>query len=65
MLEQMEKQNLSIRELAKKQGISIPEIEKRAGLSNGSISKWDKSRPLAENLKKVAEVLGVSIEELL
>lgn len=54
-----------IRKLAKEKGISIPELEKQAGISHGAISKWEKSKPLAENLQKVAVVLGVSIEDLL
>ena len=54
-----------IRAIAKEKGISIPKLEKKAGLGNGAISKWNKSKPLVENLKKVADVLGVSIEELL
>ena len=54
-----------IKEIAEKKGFSIQRVEKEAGLSNGSISKWEKSKPLAENLQKVASVLGVSIEELL
>lgn len=54
-----------IREIAKKNGISIQELEKRAGLSNGTIGKWKKFRPVAENLQKVAVVLGVKMEDLL
>lgn len=54
-----------IREIAKEKGISIQELEKRAGLSNGTISKWNKFRPVAENLQKVAVALGVKIEDLL
>jgi len=54
-----------IKEIAEKKGISIQKIEKEAGLGNGTISKWNASKPLAENLQKVAAVLGVKIEDLL
>ena len=54
-----------IREIAKEKGISIQELEKQAGLSNGTISKWNKYRPVAENLQRVAVVLGMSIADLL
>lgn len=51
--------------LAKEKGMSIYEVEKEAGLGHGAISKWEKSKPLAENLQKVAAVLGVKINDLL
>lgn len=54
-----------IKELAQNNGISIAELERKAGLKHGAIGKWEKSKPLAENLQKVASVLGVSIDELL
>ena len=54
-----------IRELAEKKGLTIHKIEKEAGLGHGAIGKWEKSKPIAENLQRVAHVLGVSIETLL
>lgn len=54
-----------IKEIAKNKGMSISEIEQAAGLSHGSIGKWDQSKPLAENLYKVATILDTSVEELL
>lgn len=54
-----------IRELAHKRNSSIPAVEKACGLSNGAISKWDISIPRADNLKKVADYLGVSTDYLL
>lgn len=54
-----------IKELAKNKGVSITELEKQAGISHGAIGKWETSKPLAENLQKVAAVLGVKIEDLL
>lgn len=54
-----------IKNLAKGKGITVAEVEKQAGISHGAIGKWDTSKPLAENLQKVASVLGVRIEDLL
>lgn len=54
-----------IKTLAKEQGLTVSEVERKAGISHGAIGKWDKSKPLAENLQKVASVLGVKFEDLL
>lgn len=54
-----------IKQLSKKKALSIYRIEKDLAFSNGAISKWNKSKPTAENLKKVADYLDVSMEELL
>jgi transcriptional regulator with XRE-family HTH domain len=54
-----------VKSLADKKGMNISELEKRAGLSNGTIGKWRDSKPLAENLAKVAKVLNVSVNTLL
>jgi len=55
----------SIKKRAYEQKISIYKIEKDLGLSNGAIRKWNSSTPSAVTLKKVANYLGVSIDELL
>ena len=54
-----------ISEIAKKKNISISELERRAGLSKATISKWKTSSPKADNLKSVATVLNVKVDELL
>lgn len=54
-----------IRELCKLKGTSIPKLELELGLSSGSISKWGKSSPKAENLVKVANYFNVSVDYLL
>ena len=53
-----------IRELAKKQNISISKIERACDLGNGTIRKWDDHTPTLDRVKKVADLLGVSIAEL-
>ena len=51
--------------LCEKKNIPIARLEKEAGLSNAVIRGWKKSSPTVKNLKAVADVLGVSVDELL
>lgn len=57
--------------IAKKKGISINRLEKMAGVSRGSICKWgssgesNKVEPGIWKLEKVAEILEVSVEQLI
>ena len=46
-------------------GISISGLEKECGLGNATIRGWKNSSPRAEHLKRVADRLGVSVDELL
>ena len=52
-------------QVARQKGISINSIEKETDLGTGSLCKWNSVSPTVRNLKKVADYLGVSIEELL
>lgn len=54
-----------IRRLAREKGSSITKIESICGLSNGTIGKWDKSKPSFDNALKVADALEVSMEYLM
>lgn len=54
-----------VKKLADEKNKAISAIEMEASLSNGTIGGWRSSKPLAENLQKVAAVLGVKIEDLL
>lgn len=54
-----------VKKVAKNRGISISQIEKEAGLARSSICKWKKNSPSIANLKKVADVLGMSTSELI
>ena len=53
-----------VKEICKEKCISIASVEKKAGLGNGAITKWNSSSPTIENLKSVADVLGVTVDEL-
>ena len=54
-----------IKEICDKKGTNIYQVEQKAGLSNGIIRKWNESAPQVDNLKAVAKVLGVKVDELL
>ncbi len=57
-------QNICIQ--AKKCGISINKLEEKANISTGSICKWGKSvSPTVKNIKKVADILECTVDELL
>lgn len=57
-------QNICIR--AKKCGISINKLEEKAGISTGSVCKWGRCvSPTVKSIKKVADVLGCAVDELL
>lgn len=51
--------------LCKERKISVAKLEKEIGLGNATISRWGSSSPSVENVRKVAEFFGVSIDELL
>jgi transcriptional regulator with XRE-family HTH domain len=55
----------NIRKLCKDRQTTVAQIEREIGLSNGTISKWASSSPTVNNLKAVADYLGVSMDELL
>nr|DAZ26935.1 MAG TPA: helix-turn-helix domain protein [Caudoviricetes sp.] len=61
----------NICKIAKEKGMSINYLEKMAGVSRGSICKWgfagedNKVEPGIWKLEKVAQILGVSVEQLI
>ena len=55
----------NIKRVAKEKGTSVKRVEELAELSCGSICKWDVVSPTARNLKKVADILDVTVDELL
>lgn len=54
-----------IAEMCSNRGISIRKLEQDAGLKIGCIFNWKKSSPSVDNLSKVADYFGVSIDYLL
>lgn len=55
----------NICEKAKEMGISINSLEKRTGVSVGSICKWNTVSPTVRSLKKVADILKCSVDDLI
>ena len=54
-----------IKELCKKNGKSIAEMERALGFGRSSISKIDKHVPSADKLQRIADYLGVKIDDLM
>lgn len=54
-----------IKQLAQKKGITIQQLEQDLSLSRGNTCKWNTVEPGIRKVQKVADYLGVSIEELL
>ena len=55
----------NIKRLCDERGITIQALEIRAGLGNGVIGKWREHDPGVFYLKKAADALGVTVDELL
>ncbi|ATP37563.1 XRE family transcriptional regulator [Ligilactobacillus salivarius] len=55
-----------ISKLANKKGYSIRKIERICGFSNGTIRAWrNNNNAPVRKLKRVSDLLGVTIDELL
>lgn len=55
----------NIKKIAKDHGLSLNEVNNRAGLGTRTIYHWNTKTPSLENLSKVADVLHISVDELL
>ena len=55
----------NITQLCKEKGIAISRLERECGISNGTIGRWGTSSPTVENVRKVAEYLGTTVDALL
>lgn len=53
-----------IKDLCEAHNTTFAEVERRVGLSNGQIRRWDTASPKLENVEKVADYFGVSVEYL-
>ncbi|HJI10412.1 MAG TPA: helix-turn-helix domain-containing protein [Phascolarctobacterium faecium] len=54
-----------IKNLCKSKKISINQLEKDLGFGSGTIYKWQSVSPSVDNLKKVADFFGCTLDELL
>lgn len=55
----------NILKLCEEREISIAKLERETGISNGTIGRWGKTSPNVENVRKVAEYFGVSVDALI
>ncbi|MDF2842511.1 MAG: hypothetical protein K0R00_937 [Herbinix sp.] len=55
---------LKIKEICKKRKVSISQMERDLEFPRGYLYKWTKSDPGSKKLNKVADYLGVSVEEI-
>lgn len=55
----------NILRLCQEQGMTIRQLETEAGVKPYTIRKWKTSVPRADNLKAVADTLGVTMEALM
>ena len=55
----------NIKSVADSQKVSIRKIEQDTGITLGSIYHWNDVKPSVDKVAKVANYLGVTVEELL
>lgn len=55
----------TIRNIAKQKGIPLAKIERACELGERSLYRWDTNYPSVDKVKKVADFLGVTVDELL
>ena len=54
-----------IKTLAKDRGLTILQVEELCNIGKNSIYNWDTSQPAVDKVKRVADLLGVTVDELL
>ena len=55
----------NIKSIADSQKVSIRKIDQDTGITLGSIYHWNDVKPSVDKVAKVANYLGVTVEELL
>lgn len=51
-----------IKALCKQKKITIQKLEKELGFGNGTIRRWDTTKPASEKVSAVASFFGVTVE---
>ena len=51
--------------LCRNTGITIARLERETGLGNGTVRRWKTGNASIENVKRVADYFGVSVDSLL
>ena len=55
----------NIMKLCKEKGVSIARLERETGIGNGTVARWGTSSPTVDNVRKVADYFGVTVDNLL
>ena len=55
----------NIKQACKDKNIAVCELEKQAGLGENSIFTWNKVNPSADKVKRVADVLETTMDDLM
>lgn len=53
-----------IEELCKERNTNVTKLERDCGLANATVRRWKTGSPSVDNLMKVADYLGVSLDTL-
>lgn len=54
----------NVTKLCKENGISLSKLERETDIGNGTIGRWGTSSPTVENVRKVADYFGVTVDKL-
>lgn len=54
-----------VKKICKEKHIAIWKLEEDLGFAQGSVCKWNKVSPSIERVKKVADYLGITVDELI
>lgn len=54
-----------IKSLCAEKGLTIAKLERDAGIANGTIDGWNAGTPNIRTLKAVADVLQISVDDLI
>ena len=55
----------NIESRCKERGLTVSALEKAVGLGNATIKGWGESSPKVDNLKRVADFFGCTVDDLL
>lgn len=55
----------NIQNVCREKGMTITGLETQLGFGRGSIYKWDSHLPSVAKVKDVADVLGVTVDDLI
>lgn len=54
-----------IKWLARQKGMTLSDVEREAGLGSHTITRWDKVAPSYDKVVRVAQLLDVTVEQLI